>query len=391
MNSPGFKRNDVFYSSLGNSAGDNGLGYGVHVGGNATNFSEGKHLPTENPSNLAITGQGFFIVRIKSGELLYTRAGDFSFNNDGVLIDRRSGGEVQGYDAHGNLVTIHEKGPKTSASKASSELFLSGKFIKLKRDDVDWNNDPTPDKSHYKNISFELKNVYDSNGKEHTIKLEFRSVSPINSKQPDNGETWELIGATYADGSSIDFHPRQQLVFTNNYGPQLDYSSIQLNLNNNQPLFLRFGSYVSGSDQSVILAESQGNPLGTEIRVNQNDGYGLGKQISFSFDEHGQISYNYDNGQSIAGIHVGLARFDDLNHSLVATQDTLFRAKDDNDPHIGRANKDGFGSIKPKYVESSNVDSTAEFANIVILQRMFQACSQIMDIDKQLLEGLESK
>ena len=139
------------------------------------------------------------------------------------------------------------------------------------------------------------------------------------------------------------------------------------------------------------LKESKLNPEGTKIEAFQNDGYGEGKQISFSFDENGQIAYNYDNGQAIEGIHVGLARFDDMEHTLVQTKDNLFRAKSDKGIHLGRANKDGFGSIKAKQLESSNVDSTTEFANIVILQRMFQACSQIMDIDKQLLEGLESK
>ena len=123
----------------------------------------------------------------------------------------------------------------------------------------------------------------------------------------------------------------------------------------------------------------------------QNDGYGAGKQISVSFDENGQISYHYDNNQSIKGVHVGLARFEDQEHSLSPTHDSLFKAHSDCRIHFGKANQDGFGSIKAKQLESSNVDSTVEFANIVILQRMFQACSQIMDIDKKLLDDLESK
>ncbi len=80
-----------------------------------------------------------------------------------------------------------------------------------------------------------------------------------------------------------------------------------------------------------------------------------------------------------------------MEHTLIQTHDSLFQAKNEKGRHIGRANKDGFGSIKSNQLESSNVDSTTEFANIVILQRMFQACSQIMDIDKQLLEELESR
>lgn len=80
--------------------------------------------------------------------------------------------------------------------------------------------------------------------------------------------------------------------------------------------------------------------------------------------------------------------FDDLEHTLVQAHDNLFRAKQTDGRKIGRPNQQGFGTIQPKKLESSNVDSTMEFGNIVVLQRMFQACSQIMDIDKQLLEEL---
>ena len=57
MQSPGFKRSDVFYSSLGHS--------GVTVGGHNTNFSAGNYLETNNASDLAIVGNGFFIVKLK--------------------------------------------------------------------------------------------------------------------------------------------------------------------------------------------------------------------------------------------------------------------------------------------------------------------------------------
>lgn len=394
MQSPGFKRNDVFYSSLGNGNGEEGLGSGVCIGGNSINFSDGKYLETSNPSDLAIVGQGFFVIRIKTGELLYTRDGEFGFNNDGVLVDRHSGGEVQGYNSAGNLVPIHEKGPKNSPGKPTRELFLNGQFILLEKSDED-KKQPGPFKNKYENIKFEVAKIYDKDGKEHLVHLEFQStpvlVNGDSTDIPDDGKSWDLVNIT-CDDAEINFNSDQKLIFSSINGAANPYnSSIQFTLNGKQAIHLKFGNYMDGADSSVQLKDSKQNPEGTKIDVLQNDGYGEGKQISFSFDDNGQISYNYDNGQSIEGVHVGLARFDDLEHTLVQTHDNLFRAKNDNGVHLGRANKDGFGSIKAKQLESSNVDSTTEFANIVILQRMFQACSQIMDIDKQLLEELESK
>ncbi len=207
----------------------------------------------------------------------------------------------------------------------------------------------------------------------------------------DDGKTWELIGATCPD-AEIKYSFDQKIKFNSFSGKaEADYSSLQFAINGQSSTELHFGNINDGSDKCVELGEANLNPEGTKIEVHQNDGYSIGKQISFSFDANGQISYNYDNGQSIAGIFVGLARFEDLEHTLVPAENNLFRAKTDRGIHFGRANQDGFGSMKSKHLESSNVDSTTEFANIVILQRMFQACSQIMDIDKQFLEELKTK
>lgn len=394
MQSPGFKRNEVFYSSLGNGGGDEGLGSGVCIGGNATNFSEGKYQETSNPTDLAIIGQGFFVIRVKSGELLYTRDGEFGFDNNGILIDKHSGGQVQGYNSAGNLVPIHERGPKTSMGKPSHELFLKGKWIQIEKSESD-KNQPSPMKNKYQDVKFDVVNVYDAQGKPHKLKLQFQSTPVVangdNTNIPDNGLSWDLVSIS-CDDAEIQANLTQQIIFSNlDSGPSSTNNKIRFTLNGSQEITLCFGTRMDGADSSVELKESKLNPEGTKISVFQNDGYGEGKQVSLSFDENGQIIYQYDNGQTIEGIHVGLARFDELEHTLTQTPNNLFRAKNDKGLHIGRANKDGMGSIKAKNLESSNVDSATEFANIVILQRMFQACSQIMDIDKQLLEGLVNK
>lgn len=392
MQSPGYKRTDVFYSALGNGTGDEGLGSGVCVAGNTTNFSDGQYLETTNPADVAIVGQGFFVIRLKSGELRYTRDGEFGFNPAGILVDKHSGGEVQGYNKSGTLVPIHSQGPKTSAGKASKHLFLKGQFILIEKSEDD-QKQPGPFKNKYENIKCSVAKIFDTQGKEHLIHLEFQStpvlVNGDSTKIPDEGKSWDLINIT-CDDAVIDFASGQQILFAStNSAPSPDNSTIRLTLNQEQAISIELGTYRDGSDNSVELKESKQNPEGSGLEIWQNDGYGEGKQISFSFDEQGQIVYQYDNGQTINGVCLGLARFDDPEHQLLATHDSLFRARNEQGLHFGSANQDGFGSIQSMQIESSNVDSTIEFANIVVLQRMFQACSQIMDIDKQLLEELE--
>jgi flagellar hook protein FlgE len=396
MQSPGFKRTDVFYSSIGGGSSDL-LGSGVKKGGTSTNFNQGSNNATGNPSDLAINGNGLFIIRLKNSELVYTRSGEFDFDYRGILIDKHTGGEVQGYDSAGNLAPIHQKGPATSAGKASHEIFLQGKFVryektqKQKEDDA---TDPDKNKIHsiYQNVTFKVENVYDAQGKSHTIELEFEPTSRITGEPDNDGKSWTLIKATY-DGTEIDLKSEQQkIVFpTVDAGADDRQGTIKLLVNGEQEIALMFGDNKTGKDKNVQLNDSKLNPDGTQIKVMQNDGYGEGTQFRFSFDEDGQISYHYDNGQTIKGIHVGLARFDDLAHELDPIHDSLFKTHNGASARIGRANKDGFGRIEPQKLEASNVDPTMEFANIVVLQRMFQACSQIMNIDKQLLEELEGK
>lgn len=392
MQSPGFKRSDVFYSSLGNGSSDL-LGSGVQVGGTTTNFCEGKYFGTGNPSHLAIVGSGFFIIKLKNNELAYTRNGDFEFNNYGVLVDKRSGGEVQGYNPAGNLVSIHQYGPKTTPGKPTSMVYLKGQFIRIEKSEEE-QKEPGPFKSKYKNIEFSLDTIYDKEGKSHVVTLEFQStpvlVNGDNPTIPDNGTSWDLVKVTY-DGVSINFK-EQQIHFSGlDNAADADHSSIQCTLNTGQAITLKFGTPMDGADQSVLLKDNKQNPEGTKVEITQNDGYGLGNPLEYSFDDNGQIIYHYDNGQQIKGVYVSLARFENANHQLISMQDSLFRAHNNVSPHIGRANQNGLGTIQAKQLESSNVDSTMEFANIVVLQRMFQACSQIMNIDKQLFEELENK
>src|SRR5262245_34175028 len=62
------------------------LGLGTKVAAIAPNFTQGTVEISASPSDLAIQGDGFFIVQGQSGEQLYTRNGIFSTNADNELV-----------------------------------------------------------------------------------------------------------------------------------------------------------------------------------------------------------------------------------------------------------------------------------------------------------------
>jgi len=78
------------------------VGLGVQLAATRTNFLQGANQSTGAPTDLMIQGDGFFVVR-DGNEQLYTRAGAFSFDETGVLVNP-TGKRVQGYavDAAGN-------------------------------------------------------------------------------------------------------------------------------------------------------------------------------------------------------------------------------------------------------------------------------------------------
>src|SRR5678815_692290 len=101
INTIGFKASTVSFQDLvsqtvgGDSLNPLQVGLGVTVGSITPVFSQGAIENTREATNVAIQGNGFFVVRGDNG-LSYTRAGNFSLNSDGALVTP-DGMKVQGY------------------------------------------------------------------------------------------------------------------------------------------------------------------------------------------------------------------------------------------------------------------------------------------------------
>ena len=107
MNTIGFKKGtatfaDTLYQTIGTNAGVSQMGLGMNVDNVAQVFTDGSLETTSNATDLAIGGDGFFVVSDPgSEETYYTRAGNFSFNESGALVT--SGGHIlQGWYVEGD-------------------------------------------------------------------------------------------------------------------------------------------------------------------------------------------------------------------------------------------------------------------------------------------------
>lgn len=107
INTLGFKKGtstfaDTLYQTIGTNAGASQVGLGMNVDNVAQVFTDGSLETTSNATDLAIGGDGFFIVsEAGSEQTYYTRAGNFSFNESGALVSSQ-GYILQGWYVEGD-------------------------------------------------------------------------------------------------------------------------------------------------------------------------------------------------------------------------------------------------------------------------------------------------
>jgi flagellar hook protein FlgE len=137
MNTIGYKSTDanfqdLFYQQIGSSSSGNPeqVGSGAEVGSISSNFTEGTISATGVPTDVAIDGQGYFVVN-NAGVQEFTRAGNFSISSSGQLL-ASDGGQVMGYAAENGVVNTNQTVAPLSIpsglnvpAKASSQFSLT--------------------------------------------------------------------------------------------------------------------------------------------------------------------------------------------------------------------------------------------------------------------------
>lgn len=132
---------DALSQTIGsNAAGPEQIGTGVETGSITSAFTQGTFTSTGVPSNLAINGNGFFLVKDpSSGQEYVTRDGDFTVNSSGYLVTS-SGMYVQGYTDStgttvGNIQISNTNAPNNDTSPVESYTIGSDGTISIELSD----------------------------------------------------------------------------------------------------------------------------------------------------------------------------------------------------------------------------------------------------------------
>lgn len=391
VNTVGFKASrisfeDILSQSLVGATGQFQIGRGVQVGSVQRLFSQSTFQTTSSATDLAIDGDGFFIVS-RDGTTLYTRAGQFYLDEQGILVNHR-GYALQGWmlDDQGSITSTLQDinlSNISSAPRATSRVVINvnldvNEAILANPFDV---TDPVNTSSYMTPIT-----VYDATGNGHLVNVYFR--------KQDN-DTWEwhalLDGAELEGGTpgnqevaagSLDFTDGklQTETFSTPFSVQFFGTS------GAQSIDFDFGNSIdeggTGLDGSTEFAG------GSTTKFLSQDGYTQGNLISIQIDNEGVVSGVFSNGQSRQVYQVALARFTSP-WGLTSIGGNLFAETTHSGPPIvGEAGSSGLGQINSNSLELSNVDLATEFVEMIKTQQAFQANSRIITTTDQMLQEI---
>ena len=364
-NTNGFKKSRAQFAEVfavgTQSVGSSASGSGVRLSAVAQQFTQGNIDFTDNALDLAIAGEGFFVLS-DNGARSYTRAGAFGVDNQGFVVNSE-GARLQAYPYAGNDLfnTGTPQDMQLSTGANPPQATTAAAFgINLPANAALPTNpvfDPSDPSSFNHTTSI---TVYDSLGAAHTATVYFIKDAAVN--------TWntqvEIEGNPVAGSTQIVFNPdgTQQLPLGGGmtlapYNPGTGAADINMSLN--------FGT-----------ATQFGNNFG--VNSLSQDGFTTGRLTGVSVDPEGIVFARFTNGQSTSLGKLALANF--VNpQGLQQLGDTSWgESFQSGDALLGEAGTASFGNIQSGALEASNVDLTAQLVQMITAQRNFQAASQVI-------------
>ena len=375
---------DVIAKSLKGLLGGNQIGRGVRLAAVNPIFSQGSIVQTESATDLAITGDGFFVINGIDGRS-FTRNGAFHFDKDGKLINA-DGYKVQGFQADENGRVTSKMGDisvdrtvidakKTTEAKLFMNLDL--------RADQNLQFDPKrPEQtSHFATGT----TVYDTAGTAHVLTVFFNKTS-------DGEWTWRAMakGDEVVGGKKDEMveQARGRLLFETDgrLKEQItDRSSFQFNKGAlpDQIIKFNFGEDLKNGGSGTTVTQYGTN---SEAYKTIQDGYTAGTLAGLTFNDDGMLAAIYTNGQNVNLAQIALAKFENPEGLFKMGQNRFRESRLSGQPTVGAPQAGGRGSVSSKTIESSTTDIANEFINLMSAQRNFQANAKVISTSDEMMQ-----
>lgn len=432
VNTTGFKRGrvnfqDMISQQVGGAAkpteelggvNPKDVGLGMTIATIEQVFSQGNLQTTGVSTDVAIQGNGFFILK-DGDESFYSRNGQFGLDSNGTLVNPANGQRVQGWmarDLNGEqivqtaatptdlVVPVGSKDP----AKATENVLFACNLNKNTPEILEGASESDIAKGTW---GTEQK-IYDSFGNEHLLSVSFTKVPGVaNSWQAtvnvdaDNADfTQTRVGLGTTDGVQNTF-----IVNFDNYGQLASVEDSSGNISNQEGEIILQTSFTVPEAN----ADENGNPYRQTFNINlgtigsmkntitqsasksttkaySQDGYTLGYLDNFKIDSSGTITGVYSNGTNRVIGQLALATFANDRGLEKAGNNTYVETNNSGQANIGESGIAGKGSLLAGALEMSNVDLSEQMTDMIVTQRGFQSNAKTIQTADTLLETVLS-
>lgn len=403
-NTTGFKGSraefaDLVASSMGVASGQNN-GMGVEVAAVSQQFTQGNITATGNSMDLAINGNGFFKVKLPSGQDAYTRAGNFQVDKNGD-VRTNGGAQVMGFEVDpttgiASTTTVPLSFPLGAPIAAKETTSITATFnLDARAKDaagiaaqvgppVVAAVPATPRSTYGTSVD-----VYDSEGVATPVQLYFMKTANAN----EWGVYTTLDETAQPTGSppyTITFDDNGKITGPAATAPDTGFGVRMTDImpTNNANLTAAINS--TGTPAGVFLDLSAVSQFGTAFAVSdlKQDGYTAGNLTSINIGNDGSIMASYSNGVTRAEAQVALASFRNPQGLTPIGGNNWVETVDSGASMLGKPGSGSFGTLRSGALEDSNVDLTAELVGMMTAQRAYQANAQTIKTQDQVLSTI---
>jgi flagellar hook protein FlgE len=424
----GFKRVDTSFADLvPDSALNRQVAGSVAAYSRSTNTIQGDLSATSISTNVAINGDGFFVVDQRLSGLgantqfanqnLYTRRGDFDFDADGYLVNGAGyylkglkldsvTGQLIGTQPEVLRITKEQFPAKATTSIEYRANLPSTPSTKNHRDNPTVTGsellDPTDftganpmttntvvgsDMTTFLNQSIAggSVTVYDSLGQATSVELRWAKTAKASAGPPPVEDTWSLFVAenTGATGAAVAYRRVPSNITFGPTGQLTSGATIAL------PTMTIGGTTVTG-----ISLTTGGNGLTqngdvsgeVDARSIRQDGYTAGTLDRVSVSAEGMVVGTFSNGQVVALAQLSVAQFNAANALKRLDGGAFEETIESGAPIVGLGTSQLIGGN----VEQSNTDIADEFSKMIVTQQAYSANTKVITTAQEMLRDVFS-
>jgi flagellar hook protein FlgE len=362
LNTSGFKASSATFSDVFNYGGS-GLSFsrgtdqeqaggGIKFAAPQIDFKQGDLRQTNGDLDLAIQGSGLFVL-LNGDKTSYTRTGQFAVGQDGYIAQQGTENRLAVLDDKGRTVALNIDSKRTDPPAATTTISFADNLS-----------------SSATTATVADVAVYDSLGGKHIWQIQFSRVAD----SVDGSWTVTVIDDTSKTVGT------GKLVLA---GGAVDPASSKLTITDAPQgaaalsVTLDFSSGVTGFSSGTT----------STIRAASVDGNAVGALTGVTVDDKGQVKLAYSNTKTALLGAVALADFRNPQ-ALIQQNGGIFTAQGSERPRLLASNVDGVGTIVSKEIEASNVDLSQQFGDLILVQRGFQASSQVVSVSNDMIQQL---